>query len=96
MDSQSEILAAAFEQWGKKTLCMRAAEECGELAARASHYIRGMPESELHLAEAIADVEIICAALRRLVPDGLDVDAIKAMKLQRLSERTTEARGWRK
>ena len=83
--SQKSIFEKAISKWGNASQMMMAQEECGELVACISQFIRGR-KSKFHLAEEVADVEIMCEQIRIMIGDEI-VDREKRKKVVRLAER---------
>ena len=81
----NKITEQAVKFFGNSSQLMIAQEECGELVAAISQYIRGRKDVYA-LVEEIADVEIMCMQLRHMVGSNI-VDAEKNKKLVRLAER---------
>ena len=80
---ETRIYDAAIQRWGAATQIAMFAEECAEASAAATRYLfrdRGT------LAEEVADVEIMCAQMRRILGND-PVDEHKRAKLRRLQER---------
>ena len=79
----------AIDTWGLESQQIVAIEELSELAKEICKVKRGVGNLN-HLAEEIADVEIMCDQLRYMfAADGL-VDEWKKRKLMRLRERLGE------
>jgi len=79
------IYQKAVDKWGNASQMMMAQEECGELIACISQFTRGR-KSKYHLAEEVADVEIMCEQLRYMIGSDI-VDKEKTKKAERLAER---------
>lgn len=93
-DHQKSLRRRAFKTWGTERQMVIAMEECGELTAAISHFMRERPGSVSELAEEIADMELVCTSLRLLVADydpDVDretlVDDFKHSKWNRLESR---------
>lgn len=79
------IYEEALRVWGMYAQIAKASKELGELLVAMHHWKDGKC-SCADLAEEIADVEIVCNQLRRLVGDKL-VNGLKIKKLRELRER---------
>lgn len=85
------LLQKAIDTWGEDAQLLMALEECGELIAVLSQYIRGRRTKE-EVAEEVADVSIMMRQLR-LIFGYETVNEIEAGKIVRLRNRllvTTE------
>jgi len=88
MDTQ-QLCARAIEKWGAQAQLLMVAEECSELAVAVLHYERGRGDAG-HIAEEMADVELMLEQLRMMLRgvdadfDGL-VDEWKLTKWMRLA-----------
>jgi len=83
------IYEEALVVWGVKSQIAKASEELGELLVAMHHWNEGKCLS-VDLAEEVADVEIMCNQLRKLVGDEL-VTGLKIKKLRELRKRVD---GW--
>ena len=94
MDTQ-QLCAKAIDKWGARAQLLMVAEECSELAVAVLHYERGRDDVG-HVAEEVADVELMLEQLRMMLRgkykgfDGL-VEAWKETKWIRL-ERNLEVK----
>ena len=70
--STQELCAKAIVKWGAEAQLLMVAEECSELAVEALHYARGRGDVN-HVAEEIADVELMIEQLRMMLR-GVDED----------------------
>ena len=78
--------------YGKTSQCTVCMEEMAELTKELSKNLRGQ-DNAAHIAEEIADVEIMLEQLKVIFRNRALVDRIRAGKLVRLSDRITgEAR----
>ena len=83
------IYERAVRTWGADAQIDMAIEEMAELTTALLHWRRGR-SGQLPVASEIADVEIMMAQLRVLIPSAL-VDREKASKLGRLADRLEKA-----
>lgn len=74
----------ALELWGEDAQIGMLMEECAELIQAANRLQRARITVE-DFASEVADVEIMCAQMRRIVGDQA-VDSAKLQKLARLSQ----------
>ena len=81
----NKVTKQAVKFFGDSLQLMIAQEECGELIAAISQYVRGRKDVYA-LAEEVADVEIMCMQLRHMIGSDI-VDIEKNKKLTRLAER---------
>ena len=87
-----EIFEHIAGKYGKKYILRQMAEECCELAQAALKYIRAVrketpmriDEAIEHLTEEIADVRLMIDAVSATVLTWRDVDAMQAIKEQKL------------
>ena len=79
------ILLRALRVFGPEQQLLKAAEECSEASAAIIRYL-GDPEAASHVAEEIADVEIMCFQVRQILGDAA-VDEWKLKKAKRLHDR---------
>lgn len=84
-----ELYRTASETWGEDVQIDKVGEECSELSAEVSRYMRGGSSVEELAAEA-ADVEVMLEQLRVIVGDDV-IDDAKDRKLARLQDRLREA-----
>ena len=82
-----EILANAIAAWGKTEQIDVAIEEMAELTRELLHERRGR---EAHVAEEMADVEIMLCQLEIIFGNSAEVERIKAKKIDRLAQRIFE------
>lgn len=83
------LYQAAINTWGVDAQQTVAIEELSELAKEICKIKRGAGDLQ-HLAEEIADVEIMCDQLRYMFAVDTLVDEWKVGKLRRLQERLGE------
>lgn len=80
-----DLLQQATDTWGEESQMLLAIEECGELIAVLSQYMRGR-KTKTDVAEEIADVSLMMRQLRLLF--GWDeVNVIEVNKIKRLKMR---------
>ena len=84
----ADLYRRAIETWGEAAQLDKATEEACELGAELARFQNGLTD-EAHLADEIADVEIMLEQLRMLLGEGY-VDAAREEKLERLDERLEE------
>ena len=77
------------DKWGIKAQLDVAIEELSELIKEICKFKRGFENRE-HLAEEVADVEIMCEQLRFIFDFDDEVDNFKNLKLKRLEERLND------
>lgn len=87
--SADRIYREAIETWGEEPQIDMVGEECSELSAEVSRFMRGRSD-ETDLAEEIADVEIMLEQIR-LIIDEKEIEVAKDRKLRRLRKRLQEA-----
>lgn len=88
-EDRIELYKDAFELWGNRSQFEMAQEEATELALAIRKFIRNSnTETQLDLAEEIADVEIMIEQME-YINKGLrpQANVIKVSKLQRLRRR---------
>ena len=89
---ETAICQLAVNVYGKTSQCTVCMEEMAELTKELSKNLRGQ-DNTAHIAEEIADVEIMLEQLKVIFRNRALVDRIRAGKLVRLSDRITgEAR----
>jgi NTP pyrophosphatase (non-canonical NTP hydrolase) len=89
MNSNKEIYRRAIDLWGERGQLEMAQEEATELALAVRKYIREPNMSRLDdLAGEVADVEIMVAQMKEMIPDlSHTVEEKKLFKLNRLEVR---------
>lgn len=87
---QKELYSAAIETWGAEAQTTMVFEEMSELQKELCKDARGK-ENRDAIAEEIADVEIMLGQMKVLHDCREEVKRQKALKLERLAERITEA-----
>lgn len=87
-----EICRAALEAFGAGPQVMMAIEEMSELTKELCKNGRGQ-ENTTHIAEEIADVEIMLCQMVMLFDCGGQVDKFRRYKLERLAGRIKEVKG---
>lgn len=87
--SVKSIEERALEVWGVDAQLRQAQEELAELIAAINRFMRARTDHAA-VAEEMADVEIMLAQLK-LVFGGVDVSAVKRVKLDRLRGRVEAA-----
>lgn len=80
------ILSKAIRKYGADMQQVIAIEEMAELTKELCKYKRGQDNFD-HIAEEIADVEIMMEQLKIMFNAHEEVDTYKAKKLKRLEER---------
>ena len=86
-----EIFRRALEAFGAQAQVMMAIEEMSELTKELCKNGRGQ-ENATHIAEEIADVEIMLRQMVMLFDCSFTVDKFRRYKLERLAERIKEAK----
>ena len=86
-----EICRAALEAFGAGLQVMMAIEEMSELTKELCKNGRGQ-ENTTHIAEEIADVEIMICQMVMLFDCAGQVETFRRYKLERLAERIKEAK----
>ena len=86
-----EICRAALETFGADSQVMIAIEEMSELTKELCKNGRGQ-ENTTHIAEEIADVEIMLCQMKMLFDCVAQVDKFRRYKLERLAGRIKEAK----
>lgn len=87
-----EIYRQAWQKYGATSQCVVAMEECSELIKELSKAIRGEANG-LHLAEEIADVEIMLEQIKLHFSIGIVVQGFKIEKIKRLNQRLNQNKG---
>lgn len=82
----SDLYQLVLDKYGLDAQLTVVIEELSELLKEVCKVKRGMAHTD-HLAEEIADVEIMCEQLRYIFDLDFAVDAWKKAKLLRLAER---------
>jgi len=77
------VYRMAWEKWGESQFVVLM-EECCELSQVASKFYRGTEDIQ-HLAEEIADVEIMCQQMRWIYRDCSLNDLISETKLRKMA-----------
>lgn len=87
--SPTEVYQKAIDKWGRRAQLEMAQEEASELSLAVRKHIRkDSKETLLHLAEEIADVEIMIDQMRFMFPSiEKEVTSFKTFKLDRLAHR---------
>ena len=85
------ICHKAVELWGESLQTVVCMEEMAELMQSLSKNIRGMCDKS-HIAEEIADVEIMLEQLKQIFHVRGDVEDYREKKLERLEQRIEEAK----
>lgn len=88
-DKKTELYRQAWQKWGASTQCVVAMEECSELIKELSKAIRGKANG-VHIAEEIADVEIMLEQVKLHFSISTVVEGIKEEKLTRLEKRLND------
>lgn len=83
------ICQAALETFGKELQVTMAIEEMSELTKELCKNSRGQ-ENTTHIAEEIADVEIMLCQMKMLFGCARQVETYRQFKLERLAERIKE------
>lgn len=89
---ETYVLEKAIETFGAEHQQLVAIEEMSELQKELCKQYRGFDNRE-HIAEEIADVEIVLNQLVMMFGCKSEVDEIRAGKVERLWERICEANG---
>lgn len=82
-----DVLLTAIERYGKEPQWRQLQEECAELIAAVSHFLRKREDGGSALVEEIADVEIMLMQARLLIGNDALIDALVEKKIKRLRER---------
>ena len=86
MDAK-EIISAAIQTFGEKNQTVVAIEELGELQKELCKLLRGSCDNDEHIAEEIADVQIMLMQLIEMLDIKDIVSQYRQFKLQRLQGR---------
>ena len=81
-----DLYQLVLDKWGSDAQLTVVIEELSELIKEVCKMKRGMNHIE-HLAEEVADVEIMCEQLRYIFDIDEPVDEWKQLKLARLADR---------
>lgn len=85
-----ELYKKAIEKWGVISQVEMAIEECSELIQAIQKVKRSNTiETNTHVCEEIADVEIMIEQLREIFESDI-IDQYKTEKLERLERRISE------
>jgi NTP pyrophosphatase (non-canonical NTP hydrolase) len=82
---EAEIYKKAIEKWGVRSQVEMAIEECAELIVVIRQTQRDRATAR-DIAQEVADVEIMCGQLRKIIGDDV-VAQCKKEKLNRLESR---------
>lgn len=85
-NQRHKLYRQAWQKCGASTQCVVAMEECSELIKELSKAIRGKADG-VHIAEEIADVEIMLEQIKLHFSIGSIVEGIKEEKITRLDKR---------
>ena len=85
-EREAKILEGAIEKWGATAQVVVAIEELSELQKELCKYLRGRGSFE-HIAEEIADVEIMLEQMKMLFFCTDEVRNVRRRKVERLKER---------
>lgn len=91
MLDDNAICQAALETFGKELQVTMAIEEMSELTKELCKNSRGQ-ENTTHIAEEIADVEIMLQQMVMLFDCAGQVETFRRYKLERLAERMKEVK----
>lgn len=83
------VYVLAIAKWGEKAQTVKAVEELSELTKELCKVFCNQADTD-HIAEEIADVEIMIEQLKRIYADENAVAVWKAKKLRRLWERVND------
>jgi hypothetical protein len=86
MIDKTKIYQTAIERWGAGSQIIMVFEEMAELQKELSKEIRGHGD-RIHIAEEIADVEIMLEQMKLLFDVSGHVEQFKQTKLERLESR---------
>lgn len=81
-----DILNEAISYYGERNQIIVAIEELSELQKELCKYLRG-DGNTAHIAEEMADVNIMLEQLRIIFDNDDDIEEIKRYKLERLDKR---------
>lgn len=84
--TEMDILIDAISKYGESMQFIVALEELGELAKEITKYLRGKGDLQ-HIAEEMADVEIMLEQVKIMLPVGDMTKQMRRFKLERLAER---------
>ncbi len=88
-DRQEEILRAAIDTYGPEAQMKMLLEEMSELQKEICKHWRG-EDNVLHIAEEVADVEIMIEQIKMIFNIKPDVEAERNFKVRRLKIRLWE------
>lgn len=83
---QKDFYDKIIEHFGNKNQCIVAIEELSELQKEICKHLRGLGNVH-HIAEEIADVQIMLEQLQRIFDCHSEVELMKKQKIQRTTER---------
>lgn len=83
---ESAVLRRALDTYGPTLQIAMVFEEVSELQKELCKYLRGQGSFE-HIAEEIADVEIVLEQMKILFCCAYDVSSARSRKVKRLKER---------
>lgn len=83
---ESEVLHRALDTYGSRAQVVMVFEEMSELQKELCKYLRGRGSFE-HIAEEIADVEIMLEQMKMLFCCADEVRDVRRRKVERLKER---------
>ena len=89
---KQETICAAIRTFGKQNQTVVAIEELSELQKELCKLLRGSGASKEHIAEEIADVEIVLCELVEMLGVGDMVNIYREFKMQRLQRRVAAER----
>lgn len=92
MDNEDNILRAALDTFGAEAQTKMLFEEIGELMTAICQYSRGRDKVS-HLAEEIADVQIMLGQMTVLFDCEAEVERQRRYKLRRLEQRIEKVQG---
>lgn len=81
-----ELYDKALKTYGLEKQLIVAIEEMAELQKELTKILRGIGDID-HLAEEVADAEIMLEQIRYFYGLGLSVETVKELKLKRLEKR---------
>lgn len=84
--NETEVLQRALDTYGSVLQIVMVFEEMSELQKELCKYLRGRGSFE-HIAEEIADVEIMIEQMKMLFCCADDVHKVRRRKVERLKER---------